>query len=373
MRSGFTLLVLILFTALGVCAQGNAGYAIVGWWRIADGGGNLYASEDGKVIHELEEEETEGNWTNAGGRSYKLAYSDGVTGMVTVSPDANTLEGSTRASRFTVGAARPRETLSNSNIADMVKAGIHEDFILGLIQRHVPGYSFAREDLATLQKSGVSANLIAAMWKFKNWIAPLTDESLLKMVKDGLSDEIAASAIKQFSGVYSLLPDDLAGLRKSGVSESLIAAVHVKLGMPLELKPGAFRRNGDALALEKIEWDSPVSGHIQGTQSTVSVKIPQGCARPGLICDMKIPPTEFLIHAASPNEAANYQLARLHTVQDHREFHGHDGIHLESVKIADGTYLVSFYITTSAPSGMGPGEYGFLAPNGAMYTFRLTN
>ena len=369
-----SLTALLLFFALPAFPQGNAGFAIVGWWRIADGGGNLYASEDGKVIHELEEEESEGTWSNLGGRSYKLALPDGSGGVVTLTPDAGKLEGSTHASRFTVGAARPRESLSNTSIIDMVKAGIHEDVILNLIQRHKAAYSFARADLAALQKGGVSAGIVAAMWKWKNWVSSLTDAALPAMLRDGLSEEVAAAAIKQFSGIYSLLPEDLASLKKQGISDRLIAALHAKLSVPEELKPGVYVRNGPALAAEPVSWNSPVSGGIPGAHAEQTVKIPAGCARPGLICDMKIAPTEFLIHAASEKEAALYQLARLSTAGDHREFHDHDGVHMEARLVAAGTYLVSFYITTSAPSGMGPGEYGFLSPDGKLaYTFRLVD
>lgn len=371
MRQSFAVTGLSLLLACTAFAQGNAGLAIVGWWRVA-GGGNLYASEDGKVIHELEEEEIDGTWTNLGGRSYRLAFHDGSGGVVTLTPDGGKLEGSTRASRFTVGSARPREPLSNASIMDMVKAGIHESVILNLIQRHIAAYSFGRDELAALKSCGVSANIVAAMWKRKNWASALTDTALPAMLKDGLSDEISAAAILQFSGVYSLLPEDLASLRQQGVSEKLIAALHAKLNVPVEFQAGVNVRGGAALPAESVQWDSLVSGRIAGAHAAEAVKIPPGCARLGLICDMKIPPTEFLIHAASDREAGGFQLARLRVIQDHREFHDHDGVQMDVRLIADSTYLVSFSISTSAPSGMGPGEYGFLSPDGKVaYTFRL--
>jgi hypothetical protein len=363
--------ILLLLLAPRAYPQGNAGIAIVGWWRVT-GGGNLYAAEDGTAHLEIDDAERDGRWINLGGLKYKFTYADGSSGVVTLSSNGGFLDGETSASRFTVGAARAPERLSNASIVELVGAGLNDDVILGLIQRHASAYSFTSHEVDALRESRVPPRIVAAMWKSRAGLAELSNAAIAEMIRDGLGEEIAAAAIGQFAGAYSLLPDDVAALRVAGVSDGLIAAIHVKLKVPLQPSAGVSRREGRPMATETIHWDSPVSGRVGGAHAPESVKIPQGCPHPGQICDMRIPTTEFLIHVASPAEAAQYQLVRLHAVQDHREFGAMDGIHLESHLIAEGTYLVSFSITTTAPSGMGPGDYGFLAPDGALYTFTLT-
>jgi len=57
---------------------------------------------------------------------------------------------------------------------------------------------------------------------------PLTNETILKLVKAGIGEETIVGMVNQQPGRYSLTPADIAALKDAGVSEKIIAAMIVK-------------------------------------------------------------------------------------------------------------------------------------------------
>ena len=56
-----------------------------------------------------------------------------------------------------------QESLTNETIIKLVKAGISEDTIVGMVNQHPGKYALADSDVATLKGGGVSEKIIAAM------------------------------------------------------------------------------------------------------------------------------------------------------------------------------------------------------------------
>ncbi len=55
--------------------------------------------------------------------------------------------------------------------------------------------------------------------------APLNNESVVKLVKAGLREDVIIGMVELQPSQYSLTPDDLIGLKKAGVSDKVIAAM----------------------------------------------------------------------------------------------------------------------------------------------------
>jgi hypothetical protein len=111
-----------------------------------------------------------------------------------------------------------------------------------------------------------------------------------------------------------------------------------------------------------------VNGHVSGPSSATSFGTP----------------LEFLIVAPEGTALAEYQLLRLHTNKDNREFrtitggvmHSHSGAQRDQVPF-DGKKIASRVYELTFPASAGPGEYGLLPPgsaggSGKIYSFRVT-
>jgi hypothetical protein len=61
-------------------------------------------------------------------------------------------------------------------------------------------------------------------------VEPLTNETILKLVKAGIGEETIVGMVNQQPGTYSLGDTDVAALKSAGVSERVIAAMIVKGG-----------------------------------------------------------------------------------------------------------------------------------------------
>jgi hypothetical protein len=59
---------------------------------------------------------------------------------------------------------------------------------------------------------------------------PLTNETILKLVKAGIGEDTIVGMVNQQPGRYALSDDDIAALKKAGVSERVIAAMVIKDG-----------------------------------------------------------------------------------------------------------------------------------------------
>lgn len=230
---------------------------------------------------------------------------------------------------------------------------------------------------------------------------PLTNDSIQKMTKAGLGDDVIVSMIQSQPGNYDVSPDTLVALKKDGVSDKILAAMAAKNSAPPvaadkakdeyeDLDIGVYHKVKDVwtlIATEPVNWKTggvlksiasqgivkgDVNGRLQGPSSATKVNTP----------------LEFLIKTPDGIEATDFQLVRLHTKSDAREFRtvtggvihssggsSRDAVHFEQTRIAKRTYKVS--IPDTAP----PGEYAFLAPGltgssasgstGKAYTFHL--
>jgi hypothetical protein len=233
---------------------------------------------------------------------------------------------------------------------------------------------------------------------------PLTNDSIQKMAKAGLGDDVIVSMIQSQPGNYDLNPDTLVALKKDGLSDKVLAAMATKnaAAPPAEKAAdkakdeyedfdiGVYHRVKDVwtlIATEPVNWKSggvlksfasqgivkgDVNGRLQGPTSATKMNTP----------------LEFLIKTPDGIEATEFQLVRLHTKSDAREFRtvtggvfhssggsSRDAVPFQQTRIAKRTYKIS--IPDTAP----PGEYAFLAPGltgssasgstGKAYTFHL--
>ncbi len=63
-----------------------------------------------------------------------------------------------------------QETLTNETILKLVRAGISEDTIVGMVNQHAGKYSLAADDIIALKDAGVSEKVIATMI-VRSWAA----------------------------------------------------------------------------------------------------------------------------------------------------------------------------------------------------------
>jgi hypothetical protein len=215
----------------------------------------------------------------------------------------------------------------------------------------------------------------------------LTNETVLKMAKAGLGDDVIIGSVRAQQGKYSTAPDDLIALKGAGVSDKVIAAMLERMaapaapmaapaGAPPAAGPvnevGVYYKKAGAwtdLAPEVVNFKTggvlksigtagivkgDVNGHIMGDHSRTQLKSP----------------VEILVYTPEGVAITEYQLLRVHTQKDGREFRTVTGgvmhvsggatrdlVPFESKKIAPRTYEVVL------PT-LGAGEYGLLPPAG---------
>jgi hypothetical protein len=237
----------------------------------------------------------------------------------------------------------------------------------------------------------------------------LTNDSIVKMVKAGLGEGLVVGMIQNQPGKYTLTPDELVKLKKAGVSDTILAAMVSKgsggpapaasapaggvapsdSDIPQNPDIGVYYKKAgkwEEMLPEVVNWKTggvlksigtagivkgDVNGHIGGGHSRNSVTTP----------------VEVFILAPEGVAITEYQLLHLREHNDAREFRTVTGgvmhvsggatrdiIPFESKKTANRMYKVVL-------PNLGAGEYGFLPPGafgsassasiGKMYTFRL--
>jgi len=233
---------------------------------------------------------------------------------------------------------------------------------------------------------------------------PLKNDSVEKMAKAGLGDDVIVSMIQSQPGNYDLNPDSLIALKKEGISDKVLAAMAAKnAAAPAEkvadksskdayedLDIGVYHKVKDVwtlIATEPVNWKSGGVLKTFASQGIVKGDINGRLQGPTSGTKMNTP-LEFLIKTPDGIEATDFQLVRLHTKSDAREFRTvtggvihssggstRDAIPFQQTRIAKRTYTIS--IPDTAPAG----EYAFLAPGltgssasgstGKAYTFHL--
>ena len=236
----------------------------------------------------------------------------------------------------------------------------------------------------------------------------LTNDSVVKMIKAGLGEGVIVGMIQSQPGNYSLTPDDLVKLKSDGVGDKILAAMITKgsgggvatstgggtapsadADLPKDPDIGVYFKRGtewEEMMPEVVNWKTggvlkhvatagvvkgDVNGHLEGVHSRNSLKSP----------------VEVVIYVSEGVAISEYQLLHLHEQTDSREFRTvtggvmhesggatRDVIPFEGKRVQKGVYKVL------VPK-LGAGEYGFLPPGaaashssasiGKIYTFRL--
>jgi hypothetical protein len=231
----------------------------------------------------------------------------------------------------------------------------------------------------------------------------LSNESVVKMMKAGLGEGLIVGMIQNQPGKYSLTPDDLVKLKTQGVSDKILGAMIARgsggtaatttaaadSDMPANIEIGVyFKKNGkwEEMLPEVVNWKTggvvkniasagivkgDVNGHVQGPHSRNSA----------------VSPVEALVYAPEGVAITEYQLIHLRDQKESREFRTVTGgvMHVSGGATRDlipfeGKKMTNRVYRVVLPS-LGAGEYGFLPPGaissansasiGKMFTFRI--
>jgi hypothetical protein len=238
----------------------------------------------------------------------------------------------------------------------------------------------------------------------------LNNDAVLKLIKAGLSDDLIVSTINASAGAYDTSADGLIALKTGGASDKVVSAIVLKasgataaaappsapanaapalppgiddVGVYYKDKTGAwvslmpeivnFKTGG---VLKRLATDGivkgDVNGHVDGAHGKIMITFPVVLA----------------VYMASGVDATEYQLLRMRSNSDSREFRSvtggvfhssggakRDEVDFKPVKLAPRLYQITL------DSALGKGEYGLLPPGavsssnmasgGKIYTFSV--
>ena len=240
-------------------------------------------------------------------------------------------------------AGTAHSALTVEDIIRLAKAGLSEDIIIQQIRKNRRAFDLSTQQLIALKAANVSDRIIQVM----------LDPSKAEMPAPGVPAAVAAApqpreaALPTEVGVYA---------KKQGQwVEVPPEIVYWKTGGVLKTIATAGIRHGD------------VNGHVSGASSQTSFGTP----------------LEFLIVAPEGTALAEYQLLRLHSNKDSREFrtitggvlHSQSGSQRDQVPF-DGKKIAGRVYDLTFPASAGPGEYGLLprgstSGSGKIYSFRV--
>lgn len=216
----------------------------------------------------------------------------------------------------------------------------------------------------------------------------MTNDSVIKMVKAGLSDDIIVGSINSQPGQYDTSADGLIALKSAGASDKVVAAMIAKasgaaapaaapvaasnglppgideIGVYYKDKSGAwtalmpevvnFKTGGvlKSIATHGIVKED-MNGHIEGAKAKTMVTLPVVLA----------------VYTQDGTAITEYQLLRLRTNSDNREFRSmtggvfhasggakRDTLDFQPTKLAPRLYQITI------DQSLGKGEYGLLPP-----------
>jgi hypothetical protein len=215
----------------------------------------------------------------------------------------------------------------------------------------------------------------------------LNNDAIIKLVKAGLSDDLIVSTISASPGTYDTSANGLIALKTAGASDKVVTAIVMKAsgvstaatapaatsGLPAGVdevgvyykdKTGAwtalmpeivnFKTGGVLKSLATagvVKGD--LNGHIEGARAKLNTTFP----------------VVFAVYVPEGVAITEYQLLRLHSNSDSREFRSvtggvmhvsggatRDALDFQSEKIAPRVYQITLQAST------GKGEYGLLPP-----------
>lgn len=251
------------------------------------------------------------------------------------------------------GPVRGQETLTNESIIKMVKAGLSEEIIIGMVNREAGKFSMGVDDLIALKSAGVSEKVLAAMIA-KGAPSSPPPPSAAASSSPAATAGAPAVAFPEI-GVY---------FKKSQEWVEVLPEV-------VNWKTGGTMKNLASVGVVKKD----VNGHIPGPHSRNSVRSP----------------LEFMIHAPEGVAITEYQLIRLRAKDDYREFRtvtggvfNQKGGAMRDLVPFEGKKVGSRLFSVILPNTLGAGDYGFILMSatgssgglsslsmGKMYTFRL--
>jgi hypothetical protein len=219
-----------------------------------------------------------------------------------------------------------QQTLNNDAVIKLLKAGLSEDLIVTTISSSAGTYDTSTDALIALKTAGVSDKVVAAMVSkaFAPVPAPVVVPSSATGRPAGI-DEVGVY-MKDKTGAWTMLSSEVVNFKTGGFLKSLATDGLVK---------------GD------------VNGHVQGPQGKTKTTFP----------------VEIAVFAPEGTEINEYQLLRLRTHSDSREFRSvtggivhasggatRDAVEFQSQKLCPRVYQIIL------PATLGKGEYGLLPP-----------
>ena len=232
------------------------------------------------------------------------------------------------------------QTVGNDAVVKMVKGGLTDELIVGMINSQQTNFSLSADDLIALKTNGVSDKVVGAMMAKKNG-APAAAAVLASV----LSPVREIGVYYQKGGQWTDVDPEVVSFKSGGVMKSVASYGIVK---------------GD------------MNGHLNGPHSNLQLKTP----------------VELMIYSPEGVAATEYQLLLLHESGKSREFRtvtggvfhssggaSRDAVAFEAKKIAPRTFTLNL-------SALKTGEYGLLPPSsgdatgstgrlGKLYTFHV--
>ena len=224
-----------------------------------------------------------------------------------------------------------QQALNNDAIIKLVKAGLSDDLIVTTIDASPGSYDTSANGLIALKKANVSDKVVAAIVRKASGVAPASTAGAAAANANGLPpgiDDVGVYWKDQTGAWVSQLPE-IVNFESSGKLKDIASAGIVK---------------GD------------LNGRIAGSRSRLNATFP----------------VTFAVYLPETVEITEYQLVRLHTTADAREFLSaaggvlhttagatRDAVDFQPEKIAPRLYQITL------PASAGKGEYGLLAPGTA--------
>jgi hypothetical protein len=250
-------------------------------------------------------------------------------------------------------------------------------------------------------RKGLVALLFLALTSFLTAQQALNNDSVIKMVKAGLTDDAIVATINANPGAYDASPDGLIALKQAGVSNKVIDAIVAKStasapdsaqpSAPPPMEPpappqfaplppgvdniGAYYKdsggNWQPLPAEVVIFQS--GGLVKHVASAGLVKEDLNGLVGGMRSRLVVStPVTFILRVPPGHTASDYELIHFHVVSNNRQFQSVAGglIHDSSTSLRDEIDFSSKQIGPTAyeivlNNGLGDGEFGFLAPQGA--------
>jgi hypothetical protein len=224
-------------------------------------------------------------------------------------------------------AATAQQTMNNDAVIKMIKAGLSDDIIVGSISSQPGQYDTSADGLIALKAAGASDKVVGAMIT-KASGASAAPASAAAPAANGLPpgiDEIGVY-MKDRSGNWVGIMPEVVNFKTGGVMKSVFTNGIVK---------------GD------------INGHIDGAKAKTTATLP----------------VVFAVYTQDGTAITEYQLLRLRTNSDNREFRSttggvfhssggakRDSVDFQATKLAPRLYQITVDQT------MGKGEYGLLPP-----------